>query len=160
LLTGWGRYSVLVKAIRVTPLSNTDPGPTHLPHGVGEPSACHLFAGLARRRRPSPTPGARPTLSLSSAYKRGQWPEISALFTVSSSTPRCALPPTRCQLATMLPGHLLIPLADLILALSRSFCPRFCDHQARALASIVHPAGDLRRHRGALTPVLPVIDEV
>jgi hypothetical protein len=48
LLTGWGHYSVSVKATRVTPLSNTDPR-AHMSATRGRGTCC-LSAGLAHRR--------------------------------------------------------------------------------------------------------------
>jgi hypothetical protein len=53
----------------------------------------------------------------------------------------------RRRLAAVLPGHSMIPLMELLLTPSYFFCPRFCDHRARALTSTVHPAGDLRQRR-------------
>jgi hypothetical protein len=131
---GWGRYSVPVRATRVAPLSNTDPGPTCQQPGVGE--TWHALP--VHRSGSTPASVADP--------KGSPWPSLSPLpirvgsgriylppFTVSSSTSSGAPPLSHCQLSDDSLGHLSIPLVGLFLVPSRSCCPRFCSHRTRAL---------------------------
>jgi hypothetical protein len=116
----------------------------HVSHlGQGNPvriaySPGWLDAGIHHRPK-----GPALTLSLSSAYKRGQWLEISAPLDVSYPMPRWARPPTHCRLVDDWLGHLPIPLAGLILVPPRSFCPKFRVHWARAPASTAPSTADL-----------------
>jgi hypothetical protein len=84
----------------------------------GTPARAMGFAGPVRRQYQSPTQEARPDpLSLSSAYKRGQWLKISSPLPFSSPTLRWTPPPTCHRLAT--------PLADLIPTLVWFLSPGF-----------------------------------
>jgi hypothetical protein len=146
LLSGWGRYSVPVKPNLLTPHSNTDHGPTRQPLRVGEPGACPLPPIPAPRRRPSPIQGVAQTSSLSAAYKdNDRWKISSPLHRICLPTEVSIAAACR-QLAVALPDHSTIPLVELLLTPSCSFCPRFHDHRARAPASTTHPMGDLHRH--------------
>jgi hypothetical protein len=108
----------------------------HVSHsGQGKPSAHCLFAGWLDAGSRHWPKGPTLTLSLSSTYKRGQWPEIFASFHRFFLHAELSTTARSLRLADDWLNNLSIPLAGLILVHSRSFCPRFHDHWARALAS-------------------------
>jgi hypothetical protein len=111
-----------------------DRGTQRAPHAIGSGS---MLTSIAEPRCPPRPP-------LSSAYKRGSGQKYLPPSPFSSPSQRRPPPPTHRRLAAALPGHLPIPLADLILTLSCFFCPRFCDHWAGAPVSTTHPTGNLR----------------
>jgi hypothetical protein len=108
-------------------------------------AAYHQFrldAGV--RRRPK---GLAQTSSLSAAYKDNDWWKISSPLHCFFLPAEVSITTARRQLAVALPDHSTIPLVELLLTPSCSFCPRFHDHRARAPASTTHAMGDLHQHR-------------
>jgi hypothetical protein len=144
LLMGWGRYSVPVKATRVAPLSNISPGPTQQPPRAGETRCAPPVHRSGSTPAPVPDPRGPPRPSLlPPPIRGGSGRKYLPTFAISSSTLRWAPQPALCELVDDWLDHLPVPLVGLILIPSRSFCPRFHDHRARAPASTAPLTTDL-----------------
>jgi hypothetical protein len=168
-LVQFGKFKINCYRVRVATvcsLSQNDSRhfqiPTQSPH-IGHPeqgnttcATCSpVWHDASVHRRPQ---GLAQTSSLSSAYiGNDRWkisPPPSPFLPPCWGEPRF---PHR-RLVTVLPSCSMIPLVELLLTTLCSFCPRFRDDQARALATTVHPAVDHHWRQWALAPVLPIVD--